>query len=124
LDSNRFRTGLTEPGEHLVGFLLHRHPGLLGQFRVIGEAGDAAKVATDGLVHGQYGKRRVTKRCFLHGPFQGSLRMTGTVNSDNDSRHFNPPLLIAAPTPLLTTVSPRDPAHQSCPDWLPRDLGP
>jgi len=27
-------------------------------------------------------------RRFLHGPFQGTLGMAGTVHADDDSRHF------------------------------------
>ena len=50
---------------------------------------------------------------FLHGPDQGPVRMTGTVNSDDDSRHFNPPLPTALSAAFRVDLTPASATPQT-----------
>jgi hypothetical protein len=117
-DGLRVRSAVS--GQHLVGLHLDRRLSLLGEVQVGRGGGHAAEVAHDGRVDGEYGEWRVAHGRFVHGPLQGPLRMTGTVDADDDARHFNCPF---ARTPAPDARSARPPAAGPTgpPAW---DFGP
>ena len=90
-DRHRRRAGVAEGGQHLIGFRLSGLTGLLDQRIVARVMQGAAPEARHGLVDGEHGERGMAERRFFRGPFQGELRMGGTVYADEDSRHLTAP---------------------------------
>ncbi len=91
LDRHRCGAGAAEPGQHLVGFGLGGLAGLVDQRFVARVMQSAAPEARHGLLDGEHGERGMAERRFFRGPFQGELRMGGTVYADEDSRHLTAP---------------------------------